>query len=128
MSREGCTQTSLTYIIFYSILSLSLFLFLFYSYLSNGLVEKVFFSFINLHRGSQCDGACWLPLTELSWLPSWLTFHQAPSPHLSIHDGFNYNLKGQVKDLLDNSCVSLDFYFIYPALIVTCTTTQPGAE
>ena len=44
------------------------------------------------------DGAWWLPLTGLSWLPSWLTFHQAPSPHLSIHDGFNYNLKGQVKD------------------------------
>ena len=128
MSREGCTQTSLTYIIFYSILLLSLFLFLFYSYLSNGLVEKVFFSFINLHWGSQCDGACWLPLTGLSWLPSWLTFHQVPSPHLSIHDGFNYNLKGQVKDWLDNSCVSLDFYFIYPALTVTCATTQPGAE
>ena len=116
-------------IFYYIIIIIFIFiLFIFIQFLSNGLVEKHFFSFINLHWGSQCDGAWWLLLTGLSWLPSWLAFHQAPSPHLSIHDGFNYNLKGQVKDLLDNSCVSLDFYFIYPALIVTCTTTQPGAE
>ena len=108
MSREGCTR----------ILNLHYFLLHYYHYFYFIHIYSVFiqwiggesfFSFINLHWGSQCDGAWWLPLTGLSWLPSWLAFHQAPSPHLSIHDGFNYNLKGQVKDWLDNSRVSLDF-------------------
>ena len=48
------------------------------------------------YRGSQCDGAWWVPFTGLSWLPSRLAcgpllFHEAPSPHPSIVDGF----KGQ---------------------------------
>ena len=47
-----------------------------------------------LHRGFLCDGAWWLPLTRLSWLPcalacSFLQFHQAPSLHPSVVDGFN---------------------------------------
>ena len=124
--REHSNILNLHY--FYSILLLSLFLFYFIHIYPMDWWRKFFFSFINLHWGSQCGGAWWLPLTGLSWLPSWLAFHRAPSPHLSIHDGFNYNLKGQVKDWLDNSCVSLDFYFIYPALTVTCATTQPGVE
>ena len=49
------------------------------------------------HWGSQCDGASWVLLTGLSWLPSRLTcgslqFHQTPSPHPSIVDVFNYRI------------------------------------
>ena len=47
-----------------------------------------------LHWGYQYDGAWWVPLTGLSWLLSRLAcsslqFHQVPSSHPSIADGFN---------------------------------------
>ena len=54
----------------------------------------------SFHWGSKCDGARWVPLSGLSWLPSRLAyapflFHQAPSPHTYIVDGFNHSLHGK---------------------------------
>ena len=71
----------------------------------------------------QCGGAWWVPLTGLSWLPSRLAcspllFHQAPSPHPSIFDGFRYRLfhciiviQAQNKNL---STIIKLFFFITP--------------
>ena len=55
----------------------------------------------SFHWGSQCDGAWWVPLSGLSWLPSKITCgpllgHQAPSPHPSIVDGCNHLFKSTV--------------------------------
>ena len=68
------------------------------------------------HRGSQCDGAWWVPLTGLAWLPSRLAcspllFHQTPSPHLSIVDGFNWKIDNLL--VLNSVClVKIYFYYI----------------
>ena len=47
---------------------------------------------------SQCDGAWWVPLSGLSWLPSKIACRplpllQVPSPHPSIVDGFKCSIK-----------------------------------